>query len=67
MLYQVRHILIFFDLNYSLTKLSGIKPQNKGEYDACICVSGGKKCYFFGKFCVNIIWEIPNLKTNNKN
>ena len=22
-------------------------------------VSGGKKCYFFGKFCVRIKWMIP--------
>ena len=65
-LHQVSLLLIFFGLSYSVAKLSGTKSQNKGEYDACICVSGGKKCYFFGKFWVNIIWVIPNLKTNYK-
>ena len=26
-----------------------------------ICVSGGKKCYFFGKFCVHNKWMISKL------
>ena len=25
-----------------------------------MCVSGSKKCYFFGKFCVSTKWMIPN-------
>ena len=25
-----------------------------------VCVSGGKKCWFFGKFCVRTKWMIPN-------
>ena len=25
-----------------------------------VCVSGRKKCYFFGKFCARTKWMIPN-------
>ena len=26
-----------------------------------VCVSGGKKCWFFGKFCKRTKWMIPNV------
>ena len=25
-----------------------------------LCVSGSKKCYFFGKLCVRTLWMPPN-------
>ena len=25
----------------------------------CVCVSGGKKCKFFGNFCVRTLWMTP--------
>ena len=30
----------------------------------CACVTGGKKCKFFGKFCVRTKWMVPYSKHN---
>ena len=31
-----------------------------------VCVSGDKKCYFFGKFCVHTKWMIPYSNVGQK-
>ena len=31
------------------------------SYHTYVCVSGGKKCQFFGKFCVRTKWMTPNI------
>ena len=32
-------------------------------YAKYVCVSGGKKCWFFGKFCVRTKWMTPYQKS----
>ena len=29
-----------------------------------VCISGGKKCKFFGKFCVRTKWLVPRVNWN---
>ena len=40
-------------------KLTFLTPWNEHVRVRIVCLSGGKKCSFFGKFCVRINWIIP--------
>ena len=54
-LYQV----IFLFRDHSFITFS--KFSEKLTFLISWCVSEGKKCYFFGKFCERNKWMIPNL------
>ena len=47
---------------FKKTKYAKHFLQPPPPFDACVCVSGGKKCSFFGKFGVLCFLETPTLR-----
>ena len=43
--------------NFSVELVFFIPPDTQ----MCVCVSGGKKCQFFGEFCVRTEWMIHQI------
>ena len=48
--------------NGCFKKTKQVKFSEKGTFFTYVCVSGSKKCSFFGKFCVHCFLETPVLR-----
>ena len=56
---QPRQKIIFVCLIKTLS-IKYIHKIYRKSTSAYMCVSGSKKCYFFGNFCIRTLWVAPN-------